>query len=125
MSLSLSSFVFPGYPAYLEAAANQFGRPESARAAGRLLAVTALANLCAQASRADLAHVGAILAKGVEFRDQLAIALQAADAMLDDVKAARIAPENAPGPELLDDDLVEASVGRRVAPRKPAKGASS
>jgi len=120
-----SSFVFPGYPAYLEAAANQFGRPESARAAGRLLALTALANLCAQASRADLAHVDAILAKGVEFRDQLAIALQAADAMLDDVKAARIAPEDPPEAGPSNDDLAEASVGRRVASRKSAKGASS
>ena len=120
-----SSFVFPGYPAYVQAAANQFDRPESARAAGRLLAVTALANLCAQASRADPAHVDAILAKGVEFRDQLAIALQAADAMLDDVKAARIAPEHPPEAEPSDDDLVEASVSRRVAARTPAKGASS
>ena len=78
-------FVFPGHTAYLEAAAAGLGRPEFARAAGRQVALTALANLCAQASRADVTHAGAILSKAAEFRDQLAIALQAADAMLADV----------------------------------------
>jgi len=120
--LSLSSFVFPGHPAYLEAAANQLGRPESARAAGRLVAVTALANLCAQAGRADPAHVDAILAKGVEFRDQLATALRAADAMLADVQAAQVSPDI--HSEATDGDPREASAVRRSSPRKVAKGAS-
>ena len=84
--LLLSPFVFPGQTGYLEAAADQLGQPELARAAGHLLAVTALANLCAQATRANPADVAPILAKAGEFRDQLAIALEAADAMLADVE---------------------------------------
>ena len=122
--MSLSSFVFPGHPAYLEAAANQLGRPESARAAGRLVAVTALANLCAQAGRADPAHVDAILAKGVEFRDQLATALRAADAMLADVQAARGAPKSHPEAMISSGDSSETPNGRHSIPRKQAKGAS-
>ena len=88
----MSSFVFPGHPAYVAAAAVQIERPEAARDAGRLGALTSLANLCAQASRAEPGAVAGILAKAAEFRDQLAIALRAADAMLADVAAARAIP---------------------------------
>ena len=103
----LSSFVFSGQTAYLATAADQLGQPELARGAGRLVALTALANLCAQASRAKPADAALILANAVEFRDQLAIALQAADAMLLDVgSAVRLAAESvrkaavSPDPEL-------------------------
>lgn len=95
--MSSSSFVFPGYPSYLRAAAEQLDRPEAARGAGRLVALTALANLCAQASRAEPARVDAILLKAIEFRDQLAVALRAANAMLADLDAAHAALD-APDP---------------------------
>lgn len=119
----LSMFVFPGPPAYLEAAAAQFDRPESARAAGRLVALTALANLCAQASQADPAHVAAILAKAAEFRDQIAIALRAAEAMLADVGAARGASPIPLGTKSssLVEPLAAAASNTRAGSRKSSK----
>ena len=92
-----SSFVFSGHTAYLEAAAEDLGRPGFARAASRQVALTALANLCAQASQAVPADVPSILARASEFRDQLAIAVRAADAMIADVEtAAWFTPEPTP-----------------------------
>ena len=85
----MSSYIFPGYPAFLEAAAAELGHPESADPARRIAPLTALANLCAQASHGDPAHVAGILAKAVEFRDQLATALRAAELMLASVEAGR------------------------------------
>jgi hypothetical protein len=94
--LPVSFYVFPGYPAYLELAATELGHPESASAAGRIVPLTALSNLCAQATQGNPAHVRGILAKAVEFRDHLAVALRAAELMLADVEAARrcSTPEN-------------------------------
>ena len=95
--LPSTPFVFPGQTAYLEAAAEKLGQPGLARAAGRLVALSALANLCAQASRANPADVVPILAKAGEFRDQLAIALEAADAMLAEVESSTSpAPDTSP-----------------------------
>ncbi len=85
----MSSYVFPGYPAFLDAAAAELGRPETAGPARRIATLTALANLCAQAAHGDRAHVEGILAKAAEFRDQLATALRAAELMLADVEAGR------------------------------------
>jgi hypothetical protein len=85
----VSSYVFPGYPGFLESAAAELGHPESAASAGRIVPLTALSNLCAQATHGDPAHVSGILSKAVEFRDQLAVALRAAELMLADVEAAR------------------------------------
>jgi hypothetical protein len=91
--LLVSSYVFPGYPAFLESAAAELGLPESAAPAGRIVPLTDLANLCAQASHGDPTHVRGILAKAAEFRDRLAVALRAAALMLADVEAARGRPE--------------------------------
>jgi hypothetical protein len=85
----LPHYVFHGYPAFLESAAAELGRPESAGPARRIASLTALANLCAQAAEGDLANVEGILAKAAEFRDQIATALRAADLMLADVEAGR------------------------------------
>jgi len=63
----------------MELAAAELGRPELAAPARRIAALTELANLCAQASLGEVSHVEGILAKAAEFRDQLAIALRAAD----------------------------------------------
>ena len=68
----MSSYVFPGYPAFLEAAAAEIGHPEAAGPTRRIVTLTALANLCAQASRGEQAHVAGILAKAAEFRARLA-----------------------------------------------------
>ena len=102
----MSSYVFPGYPAFLEAAAAELGRPESAVPARRIVPLTALADLCAQASRGEQAHVAGILAKAAEFRDQLATALRAAELMLASVEAGR-AP--APSPVEADARIVAAT----------------
>jgi hypothetical protein len=76
---------FPGYTSFLEAAARQIGRPDAEGPARRITTLSALANLCAQASVAEAAHAPAIMAKAEEFRDQLHAALAAADLMLDEV----------------------------------------
>jgi hypothetical protein len=77
---------FPGYPSYLDAAAADLGRPEAARPARRIATLSALANLCAQASVASPADIPSILAKADEFRDQLYIAYWAAELMLDELR---------------------------------------
>jgi hypothetical protein len=105
----LSSYVFPGYPVFLEAAAAELGHPESADPARRIAPLTALANLCAQASHGERAHLAGILAKAVEFRDQLATALRAAELMLASVEAGR-APSPSP---------VEADARIAAAPELP------
>ena len=91
---------FPGFPAFLDAAAEQIGRPEAAGPARRIEALAALANLCAQAAEADEAHVEGILVKAAEFRDHLHAAHRAAELMLADVQAGRVPaqPASPPGP---------------------------
>lgn len=76
---------FPGYPIYLEAAARQIGHPEAEAPARRITALSALANLCAQASMAAPEDAPAILDKASEFRDQLHAAAIAADLMIEEV----------------------------------------
>lgn len=112
----MTPYVFPGYPAFLEAAAEELGRPESAGPGRRISAIAELANLCAQASLADPGHVAGILAKAAEFRDQLATALRAAELMIADVEAGRKAdpsPTPEPGP---------ATTAPRPPSPRPAKG---
>ena len=90
---------FPGYPPFLDAAAEQIGHPEAARPARRIEALAALANLCAQAAEADEPHVEGILVKAAEFRDQLHAAHRAAELMIADVQAGRGPARPAPQPE--------------------------
>ena len=92
----MSRYVFPGHPTYLEAAAAELGRPETAAPAGRIAALTTMAHLCAQASLAEPGHVAGILARAAEFRDRIATALRAAELMLADVESGRNTP---PEPE--------------------------
>jgi hypothetical protein len=113
----LSSYVFPGYPTFLEAAAAELGHPESADPARRIAPLTALANLCAQASRAEPAHVAGILAKAVEFRDQLATALRAAELMLASVEAGR-----APTPTTVEADARIEAASELPESRQVRKG---
>jgi hypothetical protein len=104
----------------MESAAAELGHPESASAAGRIVPLTALSNLCAQATQCDPAHVRGILAKAVEFRDQLAIALRAAELMLADVEAARRCsmPENRV--EIASSAIPASSADLRKARKGPA-----
>jgi hypothetical protein len=76
---------FSGFPKFLETAALQIGRPEAAIPARANSTLSALANLCAQASQSDRNGATAILEKASEFRDQLHAASLAADLMIDEV----------------------------------------
>lgn len=102
----MPSYVFPGYPAFLESAAAELGRPELAAPAGRIVPLTALANLCAQAALAPESHAPGILAGAAEFRDQIAIALQAAEQMLAEVEAGRARSSVEPSVEAVGSPIV-------------------
>jgi hypothetical protein len=76
---------FLGFPRYLDRAAVAIAHPEASIPARRITPLAAIANLCAQASTADEAHLAGIHAKAAEFRHQLHAAALAADMMLEDV----------------------------------------
>jgi hypothetical protein len=107
---------FPGYPTFLEAAAQELGLPAAADPARRVSTVSALANLCAQAAIAEVGAVAGILAKAEEFCDQLRVAARAGELMLASIRASRGLP--AAGPVELD-----VAEPRSNAPRR-AKGRS-
>ncbi len=79
----MDRYTFPGYPAFLERAAEDLGLAPAGRSAPGPLA--AMANLCAQASTAEPAHVPEILAEAAAHRDHLLVAARAAGLMLADV----------------------------------------
>ncbi len=87
----MDRYTFPGYPAFLARAASDLGLapPPSGGAPPGPLA--AMANLCAQASTAEAAHVAEILAEALAFRDRLLVAARAAELMLAEVSRARSA----------------------------------
>jgi hypothetical protein len=121
----LSSYIFPGYPIFLESAAAELGHPESAASASRIVPLTALSNLCAQAAHGDLAHVRGILAKAAEFRDQLAVALRAAELMLADVEAGRSRSEPEDRVEMKSSATTAASLDLRRARKGPTTSRES
>lgn len=84
-------YQFPGYPAFLEAAAAEIGRPESAGPARTATTLAAMASLCAQAAEADAGHVAGILAEAEALGDQLRAAQRASELMLAHVRSGRIA----------------------------------
>jgi hypothetical protein len=79
--------IFPGYPAYLETAADRLECPASAGPAARISLVAALANLCAQATAATPAQLAAIRVPAYALYDQLRVATLAARLMLADLEA--------------------------------------
>src|SRR5690606_21953216 len=83
-----SEFHFRGAPEYVDAAAERAGRPDLAGHARRIAPLAALATLCAQAVESEGARAVTILRQAAEFRDQLRIASEAADAMLSAVAGA-------------------------------------
>ena len=84
----MARYTFPGFFGFLKDAASQIGHPEAEGPARRMLALAALANLCAQAGQADSADVAGIMTKAEEFRDQLHAAYAAAELMLFEVNTA-------------------------------------
>jgi hypothetical protein len=62
----VTPYHFPGFPAFLEAAAAEEGRPEAAGPSRRNATLAAVATLCGQAAEADGPHVASILAKAEE-----------------------------------------------------------
>lgn len=83
----MNQSVFPGYPAYLEAAGRELGRPGAVGPARRVSTLAALANLCAQAACAGPGVAAGILAEAEAFADQLRVACRAGELMLADVRA--------------------------------------
>ena len=86
---TLARYPFPGSPRFLEIAARKIGKPEAARPSLKNPALSALANLCAQAADTDDDHVVDIIQKASESRDELQVALIAADLMIADVLSKR------------------------------------
>ena len=121
-----ASPLFAGYPPYLESAARRIGHPEAALLARHIPALTALAQLCAQATIAPLDHVPDILGKAEEFLHQLRVASEAAEAILADVRRRRgldvtTPPEpTAPGPEVAPARVPQQHDPRSRSPR-PSK----
>ncbi|CAN5869642.1 hypothetical protein BH23PLA1_BH23PLA1_29550 [soil metagenome] len=119
----MSNYQFPGYPRFLEVAAEQIGHTEAVSGARRITALTALANLCAQAAEADEDRIDAILQKANEFRNQLSVAFLASEHMLNDVRRGRQSVPNSKPEEASKDDRTshskpcEAAAPRRTSPR--------
>ena len=86
----MPEFHFPGYPAYVEAAARAAGRPIRMDGFAKVGPLLGLSNLCGQAIGLHPSAMIEVLARAREFRDQLEVALSAADAMLDDVNTFRV-----------------------------------
>jgi hypothetical protein len=95
----VTHYTFPGYPAFLEAAARQIGHPEAEAPARRITTLSALANLCAQAGTARQEQAPAVMAKAAEFRDQLHAAYRAAELMLTEVNRSLGLDQSTPTPE--------------------------
>lgn len=85
----MDRYTFPGYPAFLERAAEDLGFVPALAGWASPGPLAAMANLCAQASTAEAAHVAEILAEAAALRDRLLVATRAAELMLADVARAR------------------------------------
>ena len=94
MPNTLNAYKFPGFPGYLHKAAVELDLMEAERPAYRITTFAAMANLCAQVGSVDSKDAPTILAKAIEFRDQLHVASRAADLMLEEVKNAIQAAES-------------------------------
>ena len=94
----MQRYHFPGHPAFLDAAAAEIGRPESASAARRDATLHAVATLCAQAAEGEARHVPGILAEAHKLVDRLRASLRAAELMLDHVRDGRLIAPQAPAP---------------------------
>jgi hypothetical protein len=114
----LDRYTFPGYPAFLERAAEELGLAPSAHGRSSPGPLAAMANLCAQASTAEPAHVAGILAEAGAFRDRLRVAARAAELMLAEVTRARTAVAAGPPPTAPPVD--HAGEPARPRPARPA-----
>ena len=112
----MNHYIFPGYPAFLERAAEDLGLAPSGSSPGPL---AAMANLCAQASTAEAAHVAEILAEAASLRDRLLVATRAAGLMLAEVAEARSSDGGSPPPPRNVEETV------RQRPSRPSNRPSS
>ena len=94
----MDRYTFPGYPAFLERAAEELGLAPATLGRSAPGPLSAMANLCAQASTAEQAHVAEILAAAGAFRDRLRVAARAAELMLAEVERVRTAVAAEPPP---------------------------
>jgi hypothetical protein len=76
---------FPGFPAFLERAAELLGFAPARVRGSPPAALATLSNLCAQASTSEPGHVSQILEEAAILRDRLIVAAKAAELMMDDV----------------------------------------
>ena len=84
-------YQFPGFPAFLDAAAAEIGHPEVSIPARRDTTLAAIGTLCSQAADAEYRHVAEILAKAQELTNQLQATHRAAERMVADVRDGRLA----------------------------------
>lgn len=95
----LIRYRFPGFHGFLHDASVLIGHPEAEAPARRNSALSALANLCAQAGAAAPSDAPMIVAKAAEFRDQLHASYEAAELILAATRAALSLPDDpAPSP---------------------------
>jgi hypothetical protein len=87
---------FPGFFEYLAASSARTGLPDAELPARKNPTLSALANLCAQAGCADPAAAAGIVAKAAEFRDQLLVAYEAAELILEETRKALGLPASTP-----------------------------
>ncbi len=120
----MKKYRFPGYPIYLDHAADQIGHPEAVSGARRLVSLAVVANLCAQASEVAEEQVEPILEKALEVREELRMALEAVDLMIQDVRIGRGVDwklkdsESLKGIENFVDKQVNRSPGRKTKSKK-------
>ncbi len=87
----MPKYQFPGFPAFLDAAAEEIGHPEAAGPARREATLAAIATLCGQAADAEDRHVAGILEKAQELSAQLNATFRASELMVAAVRAGRAA----------------------------------
>lgn len=106
---------FAGFPEFLELAAERIGRPDLAGPAARISALAAMSNLCGQAVQSDGEHRRSIVAKAMEFRDQLRAASLAADLMIEALAGKQLArdPAVASHAQPADDPMPRHCTNRR------------
>ena len=85
-------YQFPGFPAFLDAAAAEIGHPEVSIPARRDTTLAAIATLCSQAADAEYRHMAEILVKAQELVDQLQATHRAAELMVAEVRNGRRSP---------------------------------
>jgi hypothetical protein len=88
----VSRYNFPGYPAFIEAAAIDLGLSANTYCARRDDAIALIASLCAQAADGESKCVEGILVEAERYVQQLRLGLRAAELMIANVRIGRTPP---------------------------------